>query len=206
MRGLVVSRISDRCFPVAQNEIPEHIAQGTAYFVARRGTARVSARRRSVYAGGDCQAFPGRARGVPEATVHGSVLSRSEAVCYAGCAGGSAVADRERGHQFSGAAGFAVAGVAHPGTVSRADPGVQGFWRAFHGAADGLFRARRIAAAHGAGGDLGRHGQRCGARVSGCAGNSRGDSLSFEAHQRSAGKTIHDARRKHHGARSGGHV
>ncbi len=36
------------------------------------------------------------------------------------------------------------------------------------------------------------------------AGDSRGDSLSFEAHQRSAGKAIHYAGRKHHRAGSAG--
>src|SRR5205823_12525750 len=80
------------------------------------------------------------------------------------------MANRERGDQFSGEAGLAFSRAAHPGAVSRADAGVQGLWRAVHGAADGLFRARRIAAANGARGDLGRYGERGGAWVPGVPG------------------------------------
>ena len=68
------------------------------------------------------------------------------------------VADRRGGDQFSGEAGFAFAWAAHSRAVSRADAGVQGFWRAIHGAADGIFCSRGDAAADGAGGDSGDTG------------------------------------------------
>ena len=70
----------------------------------------------------------------------------------------------------------------------------------------GYFVRGRNAAADGSGGDFRRYRKRRGAWISRRAGNSRGDSLSFEAHQRSAGEAVHDAGRKYYRARSGGQL
>ena len=122
----------------------------------------------------------------------------------AGCPRRSDVADRQRSHQFSRKARLALAGLAHSRAVSRPHAGLQGFWRAIHGAPDGLLRSRRNPPANRAGRHFRRHRQRRSARFSARPGHSRGDSLSFETHQRSPGKTIHHARRKYHCAGSPG--
>ena len=109
---------------------------------------------------------PDGAGRIPPAAVHRSMFSRGAAVRRPGSARRSDVAGGERSHQFSGEARFALAGAAYPGAVSRPHSGVQGFRRALHGAADGLFRARRNAPADRAGGDFWRYRQRGGARIS----------------------------------------
>src|ERR1051325_8148036 len=112
------------------------------------------------------------------------------------------MASRERGDQFSGETRIAVARAARSGAIPRADASIQGFWRAVYGAADGIFCARRIAAAYGFGSDFGGHRECRRARISWRAGNSRGDSISIEANQRSPGETVHHARGKYYGAGS----
>src|SRR5580700_3163509 len=190
----------------AGDEVPEHRAQSGADVAARRGTAGAGARRRALLASGDRAALTRGTRTVSPLAVHGSLFSRGAAFRYSRCAGRGVVANRRRSHQFSCEAGVALARFAHPRAVSWSHFGVQGFWRAIYGAADGLLRSGRNAAADGSGGHLRRHGKRRRPWVPRRARNSRGDSLSFEAYQRSAGEAVHDAGRKYHGARSGGQL
>ncbi len=188
------------------HEISKHRRKSAADLPAGSGAAGACARRRPVYARRNRAAHAGGIGRVPPLALHRSLLSRGAAVCHAGRAGRNVVADRRRGHQFSRKAGFAFARAARSGTVSRAHTGIQGFWRAVHGAADGIFCARRIADADRAGGDLRRHRKRGGARVFTRAGNSRCNSVSLEAYQRSAGEAVYYSGRKHHRTRSLRHV
>jgi len=66
----------------------------------------------------------------------------------------------------------------HISNCSRADAGIQGFWRAFHGARDGIFRPGIGEGTHRHCSDVRRHWQCGGARVFGSCGDPRRHPLS----------------------------
>src|SRR5271165_6571318 len=106
------------------DEIPQYYGKSTTDVAARRGVARTGARRRTVYARGNCAAFAGGTGRISRLAVYRGVLPCGAAVCGRGAARRSVVADRKRVHQFSREAGVAHAGFARAGAVSWADAGV----------------------------------------------------------------------------------
>ncbi len=136
--------------------------------------------------------------------VHGSVLPRGAAFCDAGCAGRSAC-----GRSSSEAINFPVKLVSlspalhilelfHGPTLAFKDFGARFMARLM-----GYFvrgESRQLTVLVATSGDTGSavaHG------FLACSGNSRGDSVSIEAHQRGPRKAVHHAGRKHYGAGSG---